>query len=243
MAFKRTYKPFGKQAILIEWDAVIHEDILKDILLFKAQLLIKRKDVFTDIIVGYHSLTIKLKKEVVDFHKEIEALKSINTSRVINRKQENYIWEIPVCYDHKFGIDLEEISNKLNLSVKELIQLHTEKTYRVFFIGFLPGFLYLGGLDAKLHVDRKPTPRLDIAKGTVAIGGEQTGIYPLNSPGGWNSIGKTPIQLFNPKKENPCFAKAGDQIKFTSVSVKEFYQLEKEVTKNKDIISKTVLND
>ena len=243
MAFKRTYKPFGKQAILIEWNAVIHEDILKDILFFKDQLLIKRKGVYTDIIVGYHSLTIKLKTEVIDFHKEIEELKSIYTSKITNPTQKKYIWEIPVCYDLKFGIDLEEMSNKSNLSVKEIIQLHSEKNYRVFFIGFLPGFLYLGGLDAKLHVARRPTPRLDVTKGTVAIGGAQTGIYPLDSPGGWNIIGKTPIQLFDPKKENPCFAKAGDKIKFTSVSVEEFYQLEKEVIKNKDIISKTVLND
>lgn len=243
MAFKHTYKPFGKQAILIEWNAVIHEDILKDILFFKDQLLIKRKDVFTDIIVGYHTLTLLLKIEFTDFHQEVKKLKSIYNSNVIIPKQENYLWEIPVCYDLKFGIDLEEISNKSNLSMNEIIQLHSEKTYPVFFIGFLPGFLYLGGLDAKLHVARKPTPRIHVAKGTVAIGGAQTGIYPLDSPGGWNSIGKTPIQLFDPNKKNPCFAKAGDKIKFTSVSVEEFYQLEKEVTKNKDIISKTVLND
>ena len=243
MAFKRTYKPFGKQAILIEWDAVIHEDILKDILFFKDQLLIKRKDVFTDIIVGYHSLTIKLKKEVIDFDKEIEELKSIYTSKITKPIQENYIWEIPVCYDLKFGIDLEEMSNKSNLSIKKIIQLHSEKTYHVFFIGFLPGFLYLGGLDTKLHFERKQSPRLHVTKGAVAIGGAQTGLYPSDSPGGWNIIGKTPIQLFDTKKENPCFAKAGDKIKFTSVSIEEFYQLEKKVTKNKDIISKTVLND
>ena len=243
MACKRTYKSFGKQAILIEWNAAIHEDILQDILLFKEKLLIRRKDVFTDIIVGYHSLTLLLKIEFTNFHREVKELKSIYNSNVIIPKQENYLWEIPVCYDLKFGIDLEEMSNKSNLSVKEIIQLHSEKTYRVFFIGFLPGFLYLGGLDAKLHVARKPTPRIHVAKGTVAIGGEQTGIYPFDSPGGWNSIGKTPIQLFDPKKENPCFAKAGDQIKFTSISVEKFYQLEKEVRNNKDIISKTVLND
>jgi len=243
LEFKHTYKPFGKQAILIEWSAVINEDILKDILLFKEKLIQTRKDNFTDVIVGYNSLTLLLKKEFVHFYKEVEELKLIYTSKFMNLKQENFVWEIPVCYDQRFGIDLEEISNKSKLTVQEIIQLHSEKTYRVFFIGFLPGFLYLGGLDSKLHFDRKPNPRLKVAKGSVAIGGGQTGVYPLDSPGGWNIIGKTPIHFFDAKSQKPCYVKAGDKIKFTSISFEEFYQLEKEVLKNKFTIFKTLLND
>ncbi|WP_298780036.1 5-oxoprolinase subunit PxpB [uncultured Polaribacter sp.] len=238
---KLTYKPFGKQAVLIEWNASIDKNILNDILLFKEKLRNKKPDLYTDLIVGYNSLTIKYKEKINNFLNEVEYLKSIYKIDFQFLKKDNFIWEIPVCYDTKFGVDLEEISTKSNLSIQEIIKLHSEKIYTVFFIGFLPGFLYLGGLDSKLFFNRKPNPRLKVAKGTVAIGGEQTGIYPSESAGGWNIIGLTPINFFDVQKENPCFAKAGDQIKFKQISLKEFIALEKEVEKSNYIISKKVI--
>ncbi|WP_405608081.1 5-oxoprolinase subunit PxpB [Polaribacter sp. Asnod1-A03] len=238
-----TYKPFGNKAILIEWEAVINETVLKDILLFKNKIEHQEKDFFTDLIVGYHSLTIKFKEEFQDFFKEVEFLKSIYKSTLKIEKKLNYLWQIPVCYHLEFGIDLEEISKKTKQSIDKIIQLHSSEIYSVFFIGFLPGFLYLGGLNEQLFFDRKPNPRLKVGKGAVAIGGKQTGIYPLNSPGGWNIIGKTPIDFFDIKNENPCFAKAGDKIQFRPISLDEFYQIEKEISENRYQLSKTLLDD
>ena len=155
-------------------------------------------------------------------------------------KVKSVLWKIPVCYDAVFGIDLEAISKEKNLSKEEIIKRHSQAIYTVYFIGFLPGFLYLGGLDESLHVPRKSTPRLQIEKGAVAIGGNQTGVYPTESPGGWNIIGNSPIEFFNPKLETPCFAKAGDKISFKPITIQEFktikilveagvYQIESEV--------------
>ncbi|MCL4155542.1 UNVERIFIED_CONTAM: hypothetical protein GTU68_021888, partial [Idotea baltica] len=195
-----------------------------------------------DAIVGYHSLTLVFKKEIVDFSAIQNKLQNIYKEADFTKKEQNFIWEIPVCYNKEFGIDLEEISQKLSLSIEQIVALHRKPLYTVFFIGFLPGFLYLGRLDKKLHFDRKPNPRLQVTKGTVAIGGKQTGIYPMESSGGWNCIGKTPISFFDVSKENPCFAKSGDKIKFTSISKTEFELISEKINAGDFKISKTLLN-
>lgn len=240
---KLTYKPFGNKAILIEWEAIIDQEILNDIIQFKENINAQKKEDYSDFIIAYNSLTIIYKEEILDLKNEVERLQSIYKSSTITEQQENYIWEIPVCYDPKFGIDLQEIAQSLKLSIEEIIQLHSEKIYTVFFIGFLPGFLYLGGLNENIFFDRKQNPRLQVDKGAVAIGGKQTGIYPSNSAGGWNIIGKTPLNFFDVQKANPCFAKAGDFIQFKPISAEAFYQLEKEVKENKFKISKTLQHD
>ena len=242
MLKKLIYKRFGEKAILIEWEHNIDAAILSDILAFREKIAQKKQINFVDIIQGYNSLTILYKREIVNFNKEVALLKSIYTSTFIQEKQEVFQWEIPVCYDLEFGIDLEEISNKKNISIDKIIKLHTNAIYKIYFIGFLPGFLYLGGLSSQLFVDRKSNPRLNIAKGAVAIGGQQTGVYPNNSAGGWNIIGKTPIDFFDVENVNTCFAKAGDSIKFKSITLDEFYQLEKEIKENNYQLLKTLQN-
>lgn len=243
MEYNPTYKPFGKQAVLIEWESIIDEKILNDILLFKEKIKNQKENLLSDLIVGYNSLTLKYKNELVDYSKEVNYLKSVYKTGFKLLKTKNYTWEIPVCYDVEFGIDLEEMSIKSKLSKEKLIQLHSEKTYSIFFIGFLPGFLYLGGLDEQLYFERKPNPRLKVLKGAVAIGGNQTGIYPSESAGGWNVLGKTPVDFFNINNEIPCFAKAGDGIKFKPITMKKFHQIEKEIATNKYSISKILQHD
>lgn len=238
-----SYKPFGKHAILIEWHQDIDAHILEDLLRFKEEIKKERSHLIVDFIVGYHSLTLKYKENIFNYTDEIEILQSIYKKDFTAIKTPHFLWEIPVCYDLEFGVDLEEMTLKSRLSIQEIISHHSAKIYTVFFIGFLPGFLYLGGLDSDLFFDRKSTPRLKVAKGSVAIGGKQTGIYPSSSAGGWNLIGKTPINFFDVKKQQPCFAAAGDSIKFIPISLKTFYRLEKEVAENKYSISKTLVHD
>lgn len=226
----------------MEWQAIIDAEILNDILLFKEKIIAKNNIDFVDLIQGYNSLTIIYQSFITDFNKEMLLLKSIYSSALKIKKQTYFKWEIPVCYDLKFGIDLEEISQKTDLKIEKIIKLHSEAVYRIYFIGFLPGFLYLGGLNEQLFFDRKPNPRLNVAKGSVGIGGKQTGVYPQKSAGGWNIIGKTPIIFFNIENANPCFAKAGDFIKFKPISVDEFYQLEKEIKEKTYQLNKTLQN-
>ena len=238
-----SYKPFGEQAILIEWPQYISDQILEDLLRFKEGIQKEKSHFIADYIIGYHSLTLKYKTPILNYTAEVETLKSIYKKDATSKKKPRFLWEIPVCYDLKFGIDLEEMALKSKLSIDEIRSRHAAKTYTVFFLGFLPGFLYLGGLHSDLFFDRKPTPRLKVPRGAVAIGGKQTGVYPCSSPGGWNLLGKTPIQFFDSTKKQPCFAKAGDQIKFKPISLAKFYQLEKEVAENKYTISKTLVHD
>ncbi len=237
-----TYKPFGAKAILIEWQSIIDNDILEDILLFKEKITSTNNTEIVDIIQGYNSLTIVYQNYISSFNDEVHQLKLVYAATLKEKKQNNFQWQIPVCYDVTFGIDLEEISKKSNLAIDQIIQLHTSALYKIYFIGFLPGFLYLGGLHQQLFFDRKPNPRLNVPKGSVGIGGKQTGVYPNNSAGGWNIIGKTPINFFDVEKENPCFAKAVDFIKFKSISLDEYYEIEKEIAQKKYQLIKTLHN-
>ena len=124
---------------------------------------------------------------------------------------------------------LGEMAAKKHCTVEDIIALHTGVSYLIYFIGFLPGFLYLGGLHATLHTPRIATPRIRVAKGSVGIGGAQTGVYPQNSSGGWNIIGKSPVNFFNTNNVAPIFAKPGDRIQFIPITLATFYEVEKEV--------------
>ena len=239
MKFLLTYKLFGRSAILVEWPANISQDIIQDIISFERQ--VKEIDSILDIIIAYNSLLIRYQNPIVDQELTIRQLKNKYTASSYLIKQDQFLWEIPVCYDASFGIDLEEIANKKKCSVADIVRLHTETDYLVYFIGFQPGFLYLGGLNQNLHVPRKSTPRVRVDKGSVGIGGAQTGVYPQNSSGGWNIIGKSPLNFFNMKATNPCFAKPGDRIQFVAVGIHTFHEIEREVIKQEFIIKKRPL--
>lgn len=134
----------------------------------------------------------------------------------------NQVVEIPVCYDEVFAPDLIDTATNLQLSTDELIQLHGNKPYHVFMLGFTPGFPYMGKVDERLITKRKQQPRLAVEPGSVAIAGEQTGIYPFATPGGWNIIGRTPLQLFDRNSVNPFLLKAGDEVQFKAITKEEF---------------------
>lgn len=125
---------------------------------------------------------------------------------------------IPVCYDAEFAPDLKTVATKAQLTEKQVIERHCQPDYLIYMLGFLPGFAYLGGLDPQLATPRLATPRLKIAPGSVGIAGEQTGMYPIESPGGWQIIGRTPLRLFQPESEQPFYYQAGDYIHFDVIS-------------------------
>ena len=237
-----SYKRFGAKAILIEWQPIISDEILQDILLFKSKINLNKNIEIIDLVPGYNSLTVVYKNDIIKLEEKVNQLQAIYKLPSQLVKQQFYQWEIPVCYDLQFGIDLEEMAMSSKIDIEEIIRLHSEALYRVYFIGFLPGFLYLGGLNSKIFFDRRPNPRLNVPKGTVAIGGKQTGIYPNSSAGGWNIIGKTPVHFFDVENENPCFAKAGDYITFKSISIEEFEELEIEINEKNRQPLKTLYN-
>lgn len=133
--------------------------------------------------------------------------------------------EIPVCYGGDFGPDLGEVAQLCGLTEAELIRRHTAPEYLVYLLGFAPGFSYLGGLDPTIAAPRRGTPRLKVPAGSVGIAGLQTGIYPMATPGGWQIIGRTPRQLFDPEQEDPCLLKPGDLLRFVPVDEAAFRQV------------------
>jgi inhibitor of KinA len=130
--------------------------------------------------------------------------------------------EIPVCYDAEFGVDLDRVTEHTKLTAREIVHLHSTADYRVACIGFVPGFTFLAGLPKNLATPRRDVPRKEIAPGSVGIGGAQTGIYPLRSPGGWNLIGRTPLKLFDPAKAPPTLFSPGDRVRFRAITRAEF---------------------
>lgn len=221
--FKITIKEFGNQAILIEWPNRIDEDILDDIIQYTATILENEKGEVINHTPGYNSLLLQYTSPI-DFKNKKRLVLEIYKSQQKENSQLPKCWHIPVCYNEKFGVDLNVFAEK-GLSPDEVVHLHTTKPYRVYMIGFLPGFLYLGGLQPGLHMNRKQKPRLQIPRGAVAIGGEQTGIYPMSSPGGWQIIGRTPLSLFDISKERPTPIKQGDNIQFYAINMDTYQNL------------------
>lgn len=230
--YQLTYKRFGERSILIEWPSKIDEDILKDILRFKQIIENKLSEYIVEINYAYNSILITYKNSVNDIIEKISELSKLYKIAKADLVLSSKLWKIPVCYDLSYGIDSEELMKAKNIDFDQLITLHTNKLYTVFFIGFLPGFLYLGGLDEQLFFPRKSAPRLTVKKGAVAIGENQTGIYPNQSPGGWNIIGNSPINLFNSNHELPCLIKGGDKIEFYPISLENHKQISQLVSTN-----------
>jgi len=135
--------------------------------------------------------------------------------------------EIPVCYDPEFALDVDDVASQGQLTTKEVIDLHSAAEYRVSCIGFTPGFPFLSGMPKKLATPRRHVPRKQIPAGSVGIGGAQTGIYPLHSPGGWNLIGRTPLRLFDPAQNPPALLRAGDRVRFRVITRDEFESLKR----------------
>jgi inhibitor of KinA len=133
--------------------------------------------------------------------------------------------EIPVCYGGDFGADMAELARRHGLDEAQVARLHSTPEYHVHMLGFVPGFAYLGGLDPRLATPRRDSPRARVPAGSVAIGGGQTGIFPLDTPGGWHLIGRTPLRLFTPDTEPPCLLNAGDKVRFVPIDAAQFEAL------------------
>lgn len=241
-SYNLKYFQYNDNSLLISWPERIDENINNDVNEFKKRLETGFKYIL-EIRSSYCSLLLIFNKKINNINKLIEKLKNLYLSRKSLSKYDRILWNIPVCYENSFALDIDIISKQNKISKEDIIVRHSKTIYSIYLIGFLPGFMYLGGLDNALHTPRKEEPRLRVPKGSVAIGGEQTGIYPQQSPGGWNILGNTPINLFDKSKDTPCFAKPGDKVKFFQVSEDQYKLIEKEVEFGLYELNKEVLND
>jgi KipI family sensor histidine kinase inhibitor len=203
--------------------------MISEIKCFHDFIFLQKLKEIKDIIPSYHTLTliydVELLNAPLDFANDlIEKFASERKTDVATSVQ-NKIIEVPVCYDENFGIDLNSMSTKLNLSIAEIIKIHSENIYQVYCLGFMPGFAYMGDVNSKIQIARHAQPRKNVSAGSVGIAGAQTGIYPMHSPGGWQIIGRTPLKIFDKDPAILSKFKMGDFVKFYPISRAEFESL------------------
>ena len=177
----------------------------------------------------YRSLTVFFDPLVTGRATLIEALRPLFQNNDQAQAFEGRHWRLPVCYEGESGPDLATTAQAIGASVNELIALHSGAEYRVCMIGFLPGFPFMDGLPAQLHLPRRTEPRVRVPAGSVAIAGGQTAIYPWESPGGWHLLGRCPLPLFDATREQPSLLAAGDRVRFEPITMTEFSRLEAEL--------------
>jgi len=229
LTHKLTTYTLGDSAVTADLGSGISEQLNEKVIAMQQWLAAHPFEGMKELVLAYSSLTvyydlftIKKKYQPPVIHKWVEEklLEAFENSPESMSKQGD-LHHIPVCYETEYANDLESMAVLKQLSREKIIDLHTSKQYRVYMIGFLPGFPYMGEVDPQLIQARKPKPS-PVKEGSVGIAGAQTGIYPFNSPGGWNIIGRTPYNLFNAELAKPVWLKPGDLVKFYAIGKEEF---------------------
>ena len=221
---KFKYRLMGDRSILIELGDAIAPEINQKVRELYVALEEDPIKGVVEIVPAYRSLLIiydPFKLNLKKLQDSIEVIKE-RTKKISFPKPK--IMEVPVLYGGEYGPDLKWVAKYHNIRPDEVIQIHTEKIYQIYMIGFMPGFPYMGELPEKLQTPRRETPRTVMPKGSVAIAQRQIGIYPVESPGGWNIIGRTPLNLFNANQSPPSVFGMGDYVKFFSISEDDFRQ-------------------
>jgi inhibitor of KinA len=212
-------------SLLVEFGNTVSQQMHSCVIgLFRA-LLAERDARIRNLHPGYASLLIDFDVLQLSHEQLAEHVRQLVESGTGAKHAALRTVEIPVCYDGEFGPDLSDVATHHKITIEEVIRLHNSATYLVYFLGFSPGFAYMGGLPEKLRTPRLATPRTRVVAGSVGIAGEQTGVYPIDSPGGWRLIGRTPEQMFNASADQPTRLQPGDTVRFQAISHSTFEQL------------------
>lgn len=218
----------GGSAVTVEFENRVAPEVNGCVMALARKITQKKISGITEVIPAFRALTVifdpcRISEEKV--RRTVNRLaKDLSVSSESGR-----VFHIPVCYSRNFGCDLADVAAIHGISVSEVIDRHSSRDYLIYMLGFLPGFPYLGGLDEALATPRLESPRTVVPAGAVGIGGEQTGVYPVESPGGWRIIGRTPLKLFDPGRADPILYRAGDYIRFIPIDEEKYAQIERAV--------------
>ena len=214
MTFQPKIVPAGDSALLVQFGNEIDLITNQRVHALAALLNVSPLVGVIETVPAYGTLLVHYDPLLLSFVQIRNYLRKKITQIHDNLPRKRKQIEVPVSYGGEHGIDLETVARHCQLQIEDVIRIHSERTYTVFMMGFTPGFPYMGKLDDAIRMPRLETPRTRVPAGTVAIAGSQTGIYPIDSPGGWQLIGWTPLQLFNPESETPFLFSPGDEVKF-----------------------------
>ncbi len=224
---KLVFRYAGERGLLIEFGQDINPEINARVRAMAAALEKNTPMGVTEIIPAYRSLLLTFDPLLTHPERIKTKVKSIDNILKIDIESSRVV-KIPVCYSKEYGPDMENVKDSSGLNAQEIIKLHSQPEYLIYMIGFTPGFAFLGGLNRDLFTPRLETPRMAVPEGSVGIANNQTGMYPITSPGGWQIIGRTPLKLFAPHREKPFLYKAGDKIKFFPISPQEYKILQEQ---------------
>jgi inhibitor of KinA len=242
------FAPLGDRAVTVTFGDAIAEATHTRIYAAVEQLeqsgiagLTELVAAFTSITVHYEPLDVRAAGDASPYDAFVATLRDVLRDFVrdfvgdfvgdrpanapAHTSRERRVVQIPVCYGGDFGPDLDDVARQHGITADDVVRIHTAGDYLVYMVGFMPGFAYLGGLSDAIATPRRTVPRTAVPAGTVGIGGQQTGVYPLVSPGGWNLLGRTPLKMFDPARDHPTLLAAGDRVRFHAISLAEFRQI------------------
>lgn len=222
----------GDSGISIEFGNEISPEINSRVKNLSDSLKKKPINGITEVIPSFRALLVCYDPLTIRYNSLIKKLKVRLKNSTEELQNSRKIFVIPVCYGGELGDDLKDVCSHTGLSEAEVVKLHSSNDYLVYMLGFLPGFAYLGGMDARLNTPRLDNPRTIIPAGSVGIGGSQTGIYPLASPGGWRLIGRTPLKPYDPDRKPPILFSSGDYIRFQPIDTDEFRTIEEMISQD-----------
>jgi len=217
------YLSFGDTALLIEFGDVISLEVSRKVIALNEAIINAKIQGVEELVPTYRSLLVRYDALKIGYNQLVFRIKGIEmTLKDIRMEKVGRKFTIPVVYGGEYGPDLGYVAQFHGLSEEQVVKIHSEREYRVYMLGFVAGFPYLGEVADEIATPRLETPRLKVPSGSVGIAERQTGIYPCEAPGGWRIIGRTPIKLFNPLQQPPALLASGDTVKFKPISEKEF---------------------
>lgn len=233
---KTRYLPAGDSALVVEFGNEVSEKLNTKVQQMSEKIVKASRAAMLsgvgEVIPTFRSLLVTYDPLATDFELLKNRLMKLEEEIQEETKISRRILKIPCCYGGRYGLDLADLMEYTGLSREEVIERHSSVDYRIYMMGFLPGFAYLGGLDKKLEMPRLKTPRVKIPAGAVGIGGSQTGVYPMDSPGGWRLIGGTPVDFYDPEREEPILCKAGEYIRFVPITMDDYYDIRHMILRN-----------